>query len=219
MKSVLLGYQIGTGKPVEVPIRHLAVTGQTTMDVGNGHWLAGLTDGEGCFLLNTTRVRSARGYDRKYRCLTFEFKIALRADDLETVQMAHALLGVGRVNVYRRSGRSTSRNAKPLATLTVYRRSDIARVIEVFRAYPLRSKKQRDFALWAAAFDRYSAALSSSPLLGLSSNSIVRPSLRRRRPLAGKQRERFRAIPDTLWNEMRSFQERIESIRQFKVPA
>lgn len=27
--TVLLGYEIGTGEPVSVPLRHLAVTGQT----------------------------------------------------------------------------------------------------------------------------------------------------------------------------------------------
>lgn len=28
-RGVLLGYEVGTGNPVEVPLRHLAVTGQT----------------------------------------------------------------------------------------------------------------------------------------------------------------------------------------------
>lgn len=185
-----------------------------------GHWLAGLVDGEGCFYLSTFRTRGARGYERKYRVLTFEFKIAMRGDDVDVLQQAHAILGVGRIE-HRKRGISptTSQNAKPLAALIVYRRTDLPTVIDFFRRFPLRSKKARDFQVWAEAFERMAAVTHDTPRSADSSRrgDVLRPSKTgKRRPTTDRPRQRFKTIPDTLFHEMHAYAERLRALREYQ---
>lgn len=181
----------------------------------DGHWLAGLVDGEGCFFLSTTRTRRVRGGDRLYRCLIFEFKLALRADDMTTVRLAQELLEVGSLRVFQR-GRSTSPNAKPLVTLVVYGREDIPRVIEFFRRFPLRSKKASDFRLWAEAFEHFENVRRATALNSVRKGTLGRKSKGKRRPIAGTERQRFRTIPDELWAEMDHYARLIVATREYR---
>lgn len=183
----------------------------------DGHWLTGLVDGEGCFFLSTFRTRGARGYDRKYRVLTFEFKLALRIDDLQTVRLARTILGVGTVSTVRRGdkakGLSTSKNAKSLAVLTVYARTDISAVIEFFRRFTLRSKKARDFDVWARAFERLQKVTANTPLTAVSTGKVTRAA-KTRRPAAGTPRRRFKTIPDALFEEMDGYARQLRTLRE-----
>jgi hypothetical protein len=187
---------------------------KTTVEA-DGHWLAGLTDGEGCFILSTNRMRYARGYDRAYRCLAFVFKIALRADDIATLHQAQRLLGAGTVRVFQRSGKATVANAKPLATFTIHARADIPIVIEFFRQFPLRSKKARDYAIWSAAFEHLQLATTNSPLTSVRHETLDRPAKGPRRPVAGSTRRRFRTIPDDLWAAMDRYARQLDETRQY----
>lgn len=110
-------------------------------------WLAGLADGEGCFSLSLGLREGGR------RRVTFEFGLALRADDLPTLLEVQRILGVGRISTSGREGRNAGGGyyGRPMRKFYVNREADLPRVVEAFRASPLRSKKRRDFDLWSAA--------------------------------------------------------------------
>lgn len=111
-----------------------------------GHWLAGLTDGEGAFVV--TRV-SARGNNWKTwpNC---RFQIQLRADDGEILRTIQATLGLG--NLYHKRVTLASRpNTQGAVQYVVHRIDDCLRVVEFFTRYPLRAKKAVQFDVWAKA--------------------------------------------------------------------
>lgn len=56
----------------------------------DGHWLAGLVDGEGCFSL-ITRVRVDSQRTRKQ--VDWRFALALRADDAVVLEHAREVMG------------------------------------------------------------------------------------------------------------------------------
>jgi hypothetical protein len=102
-----------------------------------GHWLAGFTDGEGCFQI---RVQ------RRHRVFNTHFSIALRVDDRPILDELQRRLGVGVVRSYEsvppRAGR---------AIWEVGTQAGCCRLIEIFDHYPLRAKKRRDYAIWREA--------------------------------------------------------------------
>ena len=70
------------------------------------YWLAGLTDGEGCFLINrNTQWKKVYYYPR--------FAIHMRLDDISVLRQIQKLSGVGRVNIQYHSHRN------PMATYQV----------------------------------------------------------------------------------------------------
>lgn len=56
MKTVHLGFEVGNGNPVEIPLRHLAVTGQT-QEAGKTTTLEGLIERSGCRAVAFTTKR------------------------------------------------------------------------------------------------------------------------------------------------------------------
>lgn len=105
-------------------------------DAGEGYWLAGLTDGEGCFRIQ----RQKRG---TFSC---SFQLKLRYDDRKTLERAQKFLGVG--TIYDRHDKGS---VNPMSAFIVQNKKDCLRVVEVFTRYPLRSKKLRDFIHWSEA--------------------------------------------------------------------
>jgi len=110
-------------------------TDEQKKESSDGHWLAGLVDGEGCFQI----VRYHGG--AQHRC---RFTLALRADDTAVVQRARDILGVGDVRFY-----PCKTESRPLCTLVVNRKADIYHLLTFFSRFPLRSKKGLDFAHWS----------------------------------------------------------------------
>lgn len=100
-------------------------------------WLTGLVDGEGCFFANLGGRR-----DRPYDNLVVSFFIGLRADDAATVERARALIPVGRIQ------RRTHTISKPTVVWTVSDAPGLLEIVRHFDAYPLQSKKARDYAAW-----------------------------------------------------------------------
>lgn len=110
-----------------------------------GHYLAGLTDGEGCFFLAMNPDRRTRAYSS-----ILQFVIQLRADDLPILQLVQSYLQVGRVGETQR--KKIQGNRKPKFYFNVSGCLDLATVIVPhFDRYPLRAKKRRDFAIWRQA--------------------------------------------------------------------
>jgi LAGLIDADG DNA endonuclease family protein len=108
-----------------------------------GHWLAGFTDGEGCFMIRTNRRQGGRGewFDCRYA-------ITLRADDLPILKRIQQFVGCGSIMREKRPARP---GANLRASYHVCHREDCQKVVEVFTRYPLRAKKSRDFACWTEA--------------------------------------------------------------------
>jgi len=111
-----------------------------TISATDGSWLAGLTDGEGTFKLHTT----PRG---KYVQREIGFKIELRDDDTKALNLIQELLGCGTVVFHER--KKPKVKAKPMATFKSCSLADLAEIIvPLFSAYPLQTKKAREFEIW-----------------------------------------------------------------------
>jgi len=106
----------------------------------DGHWLAGLIDGEGSFILKAEPH------------VKFEFKLNLREDDWEGVERAQAILGVGSCYLHQNNGPG---NTKPSYTLAVTSRQECWQVAAFFSRFPLRSKKRADYETWALALAEF----------------------------------------------------------------
>jgi hypothetical protein len=104
------------------------------IDPAFGHWLAGFVDGEGCFQVS----RNTSG--RRFRCAYYcRLTIALREDDDGILNEIQRQTGVGNVD-----GDRKRRQRRWVVT----DRDGVRVVRDIFRVYPLRAKKSRDFALW-----------------------------------------------------------------------
>ena len=117
----------------------------TALDTGFCHWLAGLTDGEGCFAAYAAKT------GQSHRLFT-AFVISMRNDDVDMLRMASDTLGVGYLYPVRRTHRRGNR--APCARLEVARTEELRCIImPLFQTYRLRSKKQRDFEIWSQIVD------------------------------------------------------------------
>lgn len=105
-------------------------------DVGFGYWLAGFTDGEGCFRIQ----KHERGTH------TCAFQIKLRRDDKSVLERIRRFVGHGIVTDVDGDGTS-----KPLAAYVVQDKEGCAALVGLFRKYPLTAKKANDFEIWAEA--------------------------------------------------------------------
>jgi hypothetical protein len=103
-----------------------------------GYWLAGFTDGEGCF---AARIQSFKDGSR---ALETHFTIGLRADDRAILEEIQRVLGIGTIKT-RRGHYSPN----PQAIYGVYCTADFYHIIvPLFERYPLRAKKAKDFQIW-----------------------------------------------------------------------
>jgi len=103
------------------------------MDDGFGHWIAGMADGDGSFVITTI----AR---KQIQC---SFSIRLRDDDLAILELACKTTGLG--HIYRNSAYGTS---NPMAAWTINSKSECLSLISFFDQYFLRAKKRRDYEIW-----------------------------------------------------------------------
>lgn len=103
------------------------------VDPAFGHWLAGMTDGEGSFVIS----RDPRGI---FRCT---FQMGLRLDDRPILNECCSRVGLGAV--HEQLGR--------LAVWVVGRKVEVEILVQLFRRYPLRAKKAKDFEVWARAVE------------------------------------------------------------------
>jgi LAGLIDADG endonuclease len=107
-----------------------------------GHWLSGFVDGEGCFLLGFHRHRK----DRQFIRPTARFTIGLRDDDKAILGEIQAYWQCGTIHKGHQNQRLRQ---NPSAAFEVRKIDHLWRVVVAhFNQYPLRAKKQRDFAIW-----------------------------------------------------------------------
>lgn len=114
-----------------------------------GYRLAGFTDGEGCFSI----AKAAKG---NYAC---SFVIKLRLDDKPVLEFYASTTGLGRL--YQGETKPTERCvAMPWVKWLVARKGECLTLVDLFSAYPLLSKKRRDFDLWAPAVEAWACIQS-----------------------------------------------------------
>jgi hypothetical protein len=106
-----------------------------------GFWFAGLTDGEGCF--------SASAQKRPKFLPQPQFTIRLRDDDQPMLEYIREQLGLGNVFPSRGYRNCEGYTSCPQAAFMIWSREETGKLVGFFRQYPLRSKKARDFELWA----------------------------------------------------------------------
>lgn len=109
-----------------------------------GGWLAGFTDGEGCFRI------AKQDEVNPCACYGCRFKINLRDDDKAILQEIQDTLGIGRIYDGLAST-NAGLNHQALACFQVSAIADCAEIVKIFEKYPLRAKKQRDFEIWKQA--------------------------------------------------------------------
>jgi hypothetical protein len=113
--------------------------------------VTGITDGEGCFQANVSlRFGTGRkGTFTRVDALT-KFSLALRADDQVVVNGLKGFFGCGEVYDKEPSPALRHRGHVNPQKLFMVCKLDhlIEKVVPHFEAYPLQSKKQRDFEAW-----------------------------------------------------------------------
>lgn len=108
------------------------------LNLVTGDYIAGLTDGEGCFYINLYRFKKYPNANPQTR---IHFYIKLRQDDLSVLQSVAKTLGFGHIN-YQRETRS---NHSPCYRYEVSDRKELHQLIQFFHDYKLHSpKKMRD---------------------------------------------------------------------------
>lgn len=114
-------------------------------DTEFGHWMAGFTDGEGCFYCRVTKPR--RGNPAPD--IEPAFSIILRDDDRQILE--EIIAKTGWKARLRTSGEMTNKQgirSNPRVQLEVRRTIRCLAVVAFFDRYPLRAKKRRDFETW-----------------------------------------------------------------------
>lgn len=109
-------------------------------------WIAGFTDGEGCFSISIVRNAGCRlGWQVQH-----EFAITQSESSIEALQLVREHFGCGRIIVQDRRDIRHGR----LARFSVKAREDLMRVIlPFFGAHPLVTAKQRDLELFSEAME------------------------------------------------------------------
>ncbi len=179
----------------------------------DGHWVAGFTDGEGFFHLQTRRRRLERYPGKFFRGVSFLFGISLRADDYRALRRVQRTLGVGAID-----GPYEKKPGNPQYRFTVRKREDIRTVVAFFRQFPLRSKKARDFRLWSRAATLYDRAVKDTKRLVFRRGIQGRRSLVKRRPGINDPLRRFYTIPPSIFRKLDALSRDIKRVRRYKDP-
>jgi hypothetical protein len=110
-------------------------------DQGFKFWLSGLADGESSFVIAMDCRKSRLGTPK------FAWTITLRADDKPVLQLVHGYTG-GLLSKIPKPKKTAGNPSYLLQVCTI---AGCLRLADHFEAFPLRSKKLRDFEIWNRA--------------------------------------------------------------------
>lgn len=116
-------------------------------------WLAGLINGEGCFLV----VPAARRGDgvMRYSC---KMQLALRADEVCVIEKARRIAGnIGRIV---KSDKVYGAHKSPIATWTVHRKPECHKLANILLAQNLSGAKAFQFLTWYEALLEWSTVVN-----------------------------------------------------------
>lgn len=108
-------------------------------------WLAGFTDGEGCFYLSMKANNMSPWKESPYA----GFQITLRADDDPVLRLIQSFFGSGYMR--SQSERFKGKHAKPQRSLCLSNVISLCKVVDFFDSHPMFAKKRRDYAIWREA--------------------------------------------------------------------
>jgi hypothetical protein len=117
-------------------------------------WFAGLTDGEGSFIINRSIRKPHGAYKNTHVIFSTRFNMSLRDDDKATLELIKNTLGIGSIihipkEKYRyEHSFDNSRNQSMFRNKNM---DDCLFLVRLFNTYPLRSKKAKDFHTWTEA--------------------------------------------------------------------
>ncbi len=99
----------------------------------DAYWVAGFVDGEGCFYVAINRQRWAR-----WQVLP-EFRIVQHRIDEQILTKLQSFFGCGKVTI----------NHGDRKELRIRGLENLNKVVKFFESYPLKTKKKRDFEIFA----------------------------------------------------------------------
>ena len=102
-------------------------------------WLCGFVDGEGMFRIKKDSRRDKFPY-------SWEFTIYLHIDDKHALDYIQKRLNIGYVKYY-----------DGFSKFSVYSKTEIKEIINIFSKYPLNTSKRLNFEDWKKAFELYYA--------------------------------------------------------------
>jgi hypothetical protein len=103
----------------------------------DGDFLAGFLEGEACFSVVRQSGRANHG------CV---MRVSVRDDDSSLIAELAQATRLGTI-----AGRPARASSRPQVMWSIGSKADCLRLIRILYRHPLRGKKGRDFALWAAA--------------------------------------------------------------------
>jgi hypothetical protein len=161
-----------------------------------GYWLAGYLDGEATFNCSIY-IPKSKERKRAARNVNIEMRVAARADEYLLLSECRELTGLG--NLYYRpkqTGEGYPVNGKPCWVWTVASKADCQALVELLERYPLRSKKRRDFEIWAQIVDE--SAKRKPAVRGASINDPTRIEELARELKAVRQYDALYEVVDTI---------------------
>jgi hypothetical protein len=114
----------------------------------DGHALAGFIEAEGSFAI------APNNGGRNWVC---SMALNQRADDADMLLDIVRVTGIGRLHPV-----PARRTSRPQVLWSVSSKLECRELVRLLRRYPLRGRKLRDFAVWAAAVDQWSESLQGS---------------------------------------------------------
>lgn len=115
------------------------------IDDAFGHWLAGFVDGEGSFQI----IRMGNHGYTAYIC---RLSVRMRGDDSPILREICDRTALGKVTQKGNEGV----HLNPVAEWRVERKADCVALVELFDAYPLRSRQKLSYPIWREAVEAWS---------------------------------------------------------------
>lgn len=138
----MLGHRHRPGRPRGSTSGRVPPNGYPSVSDDLAAFLAGFIEGEGSFNIR----RQSRG---QYAC---EMQIKVRLDELALLRQLHESTRIGTLQPRAARGPSC-----PQVEWAVHAKSDCVRLSELLINFPLRGRKSRDFAIWCAALQWWTA--------------------------------------------------------------
>src|SRR4051812_5208842 len=135
------------------------ITPRPSLQRHDGHFLAGFIEAEGCF-----EIRQNNG-GVNWSCV---FTLVQRDDDTELLLQLCELTGLGSVGKVRATG-----NSKPQGVWSIRGQRDCLGLAQLLDAFPLRGRKRRELAVWAAAARQLNRTVPAAGLPQLAADLRV----------------------------------------------
>ncbi len=156
-----------------------------TTNILPGDFVAGLVEGEGCFILQYRREvkRSRPGSPAYFRWLV-AFAVVLRSDDAPLLELVKNTLECGSISYTRSAARFQVQDVRTL----------LDKVVPFFDRFLLHGKKSKDFKLWKEAVK----LIAHDRFQKLSSRSIE--NMRRLQEIRTEMRQYKSQQPPFKWS-------------------